>query len=117
MSRSFILVLSTAPNTCSRGTVASGRFQSRRPSRTIFRSCSNGRSLGMATGQYTTLAEALGAVPDPRQRRGQRYTWSLLLTIIAAAVVSGQRHGRAISQWVHEHVDELEAVLAEAGGR
>lgn len=71
----------------------------------------------MAEGQYTTLTDALMAVPDPRKRRGQRYPWWVLLTLIAAAIVSGQQHGRAIGQWVREHTDELDALLAGAGGR
>ena len=69
--------------------------------------------------QYTTLVEAVRMVPDLRKRRGQRYPWWMLVTLLAAAVVSGQRqrHGRAISQWGHEHVDERADVLAPAGGR
>ena len=71
----------------------------------------------MDRGEYTSLAAALRAVPDPRQRRGQRYPWWMLLTVIAAAVASGQRHGRAISQWVQEHRTELTEVLGDAAGR
>ena len=71
----------------------------------------------MDRGEYTSLAAALRAVPDPRRRRGQRYPWWVLLTVIAAAVASGQRHGRAISQWVHEHRAELTEVLGDAAGR
>lgn len=71
----------------------------------------------MDRGEYTSLSAALRAVPDPRQRRGQRYPWWVLLTVITAAVASGQRHGRAISQWVHEHRTELAAVLDAADGR
>jgi predicted transposase YbfD/YdcC len=71
----------------------------------------------MDRSEYTTLVEALGEVPDPRNRRGQRYPWRLLLVLIAAAVVSGQRHARAISQWVREYAPELADVLADAGGR
>jgi predicted transposase YbfD/YdcC len=67
--------------------------------------------------EYTTLVEALRAVPDPRKARGQRYPWDLLLTVIAAALASHQPHGRAISQWVHEHADELADVLVAAPGR
>ena len=52
----------------------------------------------MDPDQYTTLAAALQAVPDPRQRRGQRYPWSLLLTLIMAALISGEQHGRGIGQ-------------------
>ena len=34
----------------------------------------------MDSPQYTSLSAALGAVPDPRQARGKRYPWPLLLT-------------------------------------
>lgn len=67
--------------------------------------------------EYTTLVAALRAVPDPRKACGQRYPWELLLTVIAAALASAQPHGRAISQWVHEHADELTDVLAVTAGR
>lgn len=67
--------------------------------------------------EYTTLVAALRSVPDPRKARGQRYPWAVLLTVIAAALASNQPHGRAISQWVHEHADELGDVLAVVPGR
>ena len=50
--------------------------------------------------EYSSLRAALRDVPDPRQPRGRRYPWPLLLTLIAAALASGQRSGRAIGQWV-----------------
>src|SRR5215469_4162925 len=65
--------------------------------------------------KYRTLVEALGAVPDPRKRRGQRYPWVLLLTLVSAALASGQRNGRAIGQWVGERSDELAAQLGWGG--
>src|SRR5688500_2633468 len=71
----------------------------------------------MDEGEYTSLAEALAAVPDPRRRRGRRYAWALLLTLIGAALVSGQRHGRGIGQWVREHAAELGERLAWPAGR
>jgi predicted transposase YbfD/YdcC len=61
--------------------------------------------------QYTDLLAALSAVPDPRHRRGRRYAWPLLLTLIAAALASGEQNLRAIGQWVTEHADELVALL------
>ena len=57
----------------------------------------------MDPDQYMTLAAALQAVPDPRQR----YPWALLLTLIMAALVSGEQHGRGIGQWGQEHAAEL----------
>jgi predicted transposase YbfD/YdcC len=71
----------------------------------------------MDVPQYSDLRAALTAVPDPRCRRGRRYAWPLLLTLIAAAMASGERNVRAIGQWVGEHADELLATLAPPGHR
>lgn len=71
----------------------------------------------MDAPQYRDFRAALNAVPDPRQRRGQRYPWAVLLTVIAAAVVSGQQGMRAIGQWVVEHAEELGPLLDLAPGR
>lgn len=65
----------------------------------------------MDAPQYTDLLAALSAVPDPRHRRGRRYAWPLLLTLIAAALASGELNLRAIGQWVTEHADDLVAIL------
>jgi predicted transposase YbfD/YdcC len=56
---------------------------------------------------YSTLMDAVVDVPDPRNARGKRHPWPLLLTLIAAALVGGQRSQRAIGQWVTEHGHEL----------
>lgn len=65
--------------------------------------------------KYMTLAQALADVPDPRKRRGQRYPWTLLLILVSAAVASGQRHGRAIGQWVQEQAEPLRSALGWRG--
>jgi predicted transposase YbfD/YdcC len=57
--------------------------------------------------KYTTLVEALAGVPDPRKARGQRHPWLLVLTLVSAALASGNHTGRAIGQWVGEHQDDL----------
>ncbi|KAB2890410.1 MAG: ISAs1 family transposase [Burkholderiaceae bacterium] len=49
--------------------------------------------------QLTTLADCLRQVPDPRCRRGVRHQWWVILTIIAAGLLCGQRDFRAIGQW------------------
>lgn len=67
--------------------------------------------------EYTSLSVALSAVPDPRHRRGRRHAWPVLLTLIGAALVSGQRGMRAISQWVREHQEELVVLLEPPRGR
>lgn len=71
----------------------------------------------MDTVEYSSLAAALGDVPDPRQARGRRYPWPLLLTLLAAAVVSGQQTLRAIGQWVEEHAEDLVGLLDPPRGR
>ena len=67
--------------------------------------------------KYTTLFETLKAVPDPRHARGQRYSWLLLLTLIAAALASGQKTIHAIADWVKLHADDLRESLQPPKGR
>ncbi len=71
----------------------------------------------MDTPQYSDLRAALSDVPDPRQRRGQRYPWPVLLTVIAAALVSGQQGLRAVAQWVAEHADAVGPLVGLPPGR
>ena len=66
----------------------------------------------MDAPQYSTLTEAVTDGPDPRKARGKRHPWGLIMTLIAAALVAGQRNGRAIGQWVGEHAAELRTQLA-----
>ncbi|MDP9371239.1 MAG: ISAs1 family transposase [Chloroflexota bacterium] len=67
--------------------------------------------------EYNSLAAALADVPDPRQARGKRHAWSLILVLIGAALVSGQRNVRAIGQWVAERHEELATLLHPPRGR
>jgi predicted transposase YbfD/YdcC len=67
--------------------------------------------------QYTTLVDVLKQVPDPRKRKGRRHRWLTLLCLIVAAVASAQRTPRAIARWVHEHREELFAVLPPSVSR
>jgi predicted transposase YbfD/YdcC len=57
--------------------------------------------------QYSTLLEALSAVPDPRKARGKQYSWVLLLTLVSSALGSGERSGHGIATWVAEHTSAL----------
>lgn len=61
----------------------------------------------MDGAQYTTLVEALKDIPDPRRARGKRYTWLFLLTLIAAAMASGQKTLYAMADWIHLNAEEL----------
>jgi len=47
--------------------------------------------------KYTTLTDALKSIPDPRRARGKRYSWLFLLTLIVAALASGQKTVNAIA--------------------
>jgi predicted transposase YbfD/YdcC len=61
--------------------------------------------------QYSTLVEAVCQVPDPRHKRGQRFSWSFLLSVILAAVASDQQGAHAIAQWASLHATELRDYL------
>ncbi len=71
----------------------------------------------MDAPQYSDLLAALQDVPDPRPARGRRYAWPLLLTLITAALASGERNVRGIGQWVAEHAEELVLALDPPRGR
>jgi predicted transposase YbfD/YdcC len=59
----------------------------------------------------------LADVPDPRQARGKRHAWSLILILIGAALLSGPRNVRAIGQWVAERRGGLVELLRPPQGR
>jgi predicted transposase YbfD/YdcC len=71
----------------------------------------------MDAPQSTDLGSALTTLGDPRHARGRRYAWPTLLTLIAAAVASGQQGVRAIAQWVREHATEVGPAVGLMGGR
>ena len=58
----------------------------------------NGCSAALA-GQCRSLAEYLGQVPDPRDRRGVRHTLTSLLLAAIAAVLAGARSLTAVGEW------------------
>ena len=53
------------------------------------------------------LVQYLALIPDPRSRRGRRYEWIFLLTLIAAAMMNGESTLVGISQWIAGHKAEL----------
>ncbi|HET8628330.1 MAG TPA: ISAs1 family transposase [Thermomicrobiales bacterium] len=71
----------------------------------------------MDAPEYTGLLAALRGVPDPRRARGRRHAWPLILTVLAAALPSGQRSVRAIGQRADERREEVVALLQPPGGR
>ena len=49
-----------------------------------------------------SLRAALGKVPDPRAKRGVRYSFTELLLIIVCAVFSGAKTLTMITEWAHD---------------
>lgn len=67
--------------------------------------------------QYSTLLDALRHVPDPRHARGKRHDWTVILGVIAGAVLSHQRSAAAIAHWIHSHAPLLLAAFEPQRGR
>ena len=61
--------------------------------------------------QYSRLLDALAHVPDPRAARGKQLEWRFLLGVIACALLSQQRSGRAMAQWAKQHARTLLAAF------
>ncbi|MGH3803784.1 MAG: transposase family protein, partial [Pseudonocardiaceae bacterium] len=53
-----------------------------------------------ASSHLGGLLEAFAAVPDPRMRRGVRYTIAAVLAIAVAATTAGARSFTAIGEWI-----------------
>ena len=59
-----------------------------------------------------TLPAAFAAIPDPRQRRGQRYDLPFVLTCLVAALLCDCNALEAVGRWTRDH----RAVLARDCG-
>lgn len=66
-----------------------------------------------ADDELPGLLEVLGQVPDPRRRRGRRYTLVFLLAVAMACVLAGARNFREIGD---QACDLPQEVLARLGG-
>jgi predicted transposase YbfD/YdcC len=53
----------------------------------------------LSAAQSIRLLQALSAVPDPRHRRGRRYSLQSILLIAVSAVLAGARSYAAIADW------------------
>src|SRR5436853_3788622 len=67
--------------------------------------------------QDSTFMDAMADLPDPRQRRGMRHTWRVVLTVISAALAAGCRTPHAIGQWVGLHAAILHTTLCPTAKR
>jgi predicted transposase YbfD/YdcC len=59
----------------------------------------------------STLLAYLRQVPDYRQARGQRFAWSYLLALVAAAVAAGQTTVLAMTAWAETQAVQLITAL------
>ncbi len=64
--------------------------------------------------EYSKLVTALQHVPDPRRARGKQLEWTLILGVIASALVCQQRSVAAIAQWAHQQQALLIATFRPA---
>ncbi len=64
--------------------------------------------------EYSKLVAALQHVPDPRRARGKQLEWTMILGVIASALVCQQRSVAAIAQWVHQQQALLVAAFRPA---
>src|SRR4051794_17593136 len=53
----------------------------------------------LSAAQSIRLLQALSAVPDPRQRRGRRYSLQSILLVAVSGVLAGARSYAAIADW------------------
>lgn len=60
---------------------------------------------------YTMLMAHVAEIGDPRSKRGRRYEWTFLLTIICAALLCGQKSVRSMAQWAFLNGGEILAIL------
>ena len=58
-----------------------------------------------------SLLAHLIPVPDYRKARGQRFTWTYLLALVATAVAAGQTTAVAMVSWANTHAQELFSTL------
>ncbi len=60
------------------------------------------RPVAVTEGEYQSLLVALAAVPDPRDRRGTRYSLVSVLAVAVCAVLAGAATFAAIGDWVQD---------------
>ncbi|WP_079143276.1 transposase family protein [Streptomyces noursei] len=65
------------------------------------------KSVSLSGCSGLPLAERLVRLPDPRQRRGRRHPFVVVLLVAALAVVAGARSYTAIGQWARSRVDRV----------
>jgi predicted transposase YbfD/YdcC len=67
-------------------------------------------------GERGGLVLALAAVPDPRDPRGVRYPLTALLAVAVCAVLAGASSFAAITDWLHDLDEQMQARLGFTRG-
>jgi predicted transposase YbfD/YdcC len=67
-------------------------------------------------GERGGLVLALAGVPDPRDPRGVRYPLTALLAVAVCAVLAGASSFAAITDWLHDLDDQMQARLGFTRG-
>jgi hypothetical protein len=67
-------------------------------------------------GERGGLVPALAAVPDPRDPRGVRYPLTALLAVAVCAVLAGASSFAAITDWLHDLDEQMQARLGFTRG-
>jgi len=65
----------------------------------------------METPREITLIDYLADLPDPRQARGQRYEWLVILVVLCVALICGQKTVWAMAHWAFLHAPQIIAAL------
>lgn len=65
----------------------------------------------MDKGHGNRLLDCLRNLPDPRAKRGQRYEWGFLVTVLLAGLVQEVGGLRAVAEWVAFQEEELRVWL------
>lgn len=64
---------------------------------------------------HESLLEALGRVPDPRDRRGVRYPFTAVLAVVVCAMLAGARSFAAVGEWCQELDEATRRALGFTG--
>ncbi len=54
----------------------------------------------MATAEATSLLDFLSRIPDPRGRRGRRFSLSAMMATVVCGILCGHRGYKAIADWI-----------------
>jgi len=68
-------------------------------------------------GERGGLVLALAAIPDPRDPRGVRYPLTALLAVAVCAVLAGASSFAAITDWLHDLDEQMQARLGSTRGQ